>query len=217
MRTILSIAMLAIASNVKAQTIINKENSQIHVGSNLMGFFPPDMFAEAFATLIHQPSNLQVCLQGGPIIQALAAVPTGLRADLSEIVQTNNTGIRVRLNVNRLISNRYYVGLQYQYKDVNTAFKYWKQFGSMKRISDHEIATIKQSISAETGYYKETVDGQFVQLGFSAGLALRDIKVNEEHVQRSNALMATQPFEGDVILPQLAVILRVGFCVYGRK
>jgi hypothetical protein len=204
-------------NHLNAQTLINKDNSQIFVGTNLMSLFPPDMFAEAFATLNYEPSALQISVQGGPLVRSLAPPTFGLPNNLSDVVQTNNGGMRSRLNISTFKNDKFFVGFQYQYKQLNTTHKYWQNYGSIRRIADHDIVKVKHSFSIETGFYKVTESGQFFQISFSAGMAYRNIKVNGEPLVSSTESFIMPSFEEENLLPQMALIIRTGFCVYGKK
>jgi hypothetical protein len=218
MKIKLIVAFLLVIGNAQAQ--INKETSTICIGSNLTGFVNPDMFAEGFATLTHEPSKVQLSLQGGPLVLTSGPISIGLPFSTSDIVQTTNSGIRGRFNLNYITGKHNFIGLQYQYKQVNTSHRYWQEYANIRKIDFHEILRRKHSVSLEGGFFTESENGLFFQISCNAGLAYRAVKINDRPIPNSNSIVIVDLFGTDEepqVVPHAAVNMRVGFRIYGKK
>jgi hypothetical protein len=209
----LLIAFVCFVQNLSAQYLINKQTSRIHLGTNLTGLLNNDMFAEGFVMLTHLPSKFQICMQGGPLLKTTDPLFEGLPVREDFVIRTNNTGLRSRININFLTAKKYFIGLQYQYKLVNTTHQYLREIGQSKTIVDHNIVKTKQSLSIETGFFTENKAGFFFQVSGSAGLAYQEIRAGGSSLLRPTF----SDEQNENFLPQIALSIKTGCRIYGRN
>jgi hypothetical protein len=218
MKIYLSFLFLLLTCSINAQLLINNETTKIHVGSNLTGLYNPHMMLEGFVALTYKPSKFQICMQGGPLVKSFATYTQDLPVSFSEIVQIGNTGGRARLNLNYLMSVKKFVGLQFQYKQINSTMKYWQDMGQIRKISSHYTSRLKYSLCFETGMIRETPKGRYYQVSWNLGMAHLETKVNGRPPNSKDMLLGLLAVDKQQnFIWQAAINVKAGLCVYGRK